>query len=159
MNLRIPRVMPFGHTMLSVTKAKRSTPFNPHFSILACSPQSVQYMKLKRTKSSLKTNKQGFWSDKISNPTCNGLLTCWWGRPQWLAASPGFLRSMSFFCCRLSSPRRCSSKCCRSSRCCRGSSPLRCPLGPRFRCQSLRCGVRSCQPRLSRSCQEWNALL
>lgn len=48
MALCLPRVMPLGHTMLSVTKATRSAPFNPLFSILASSPQSVQYMKLKR---------------------------------------------------------------------------------------------------------------
>lgn len=38
----LPRVMPFGHMISSVTKAKRSPPFNPLLSILACSPQSVQ---------------------------------------------------------------------------------------------------------------------
>lgn len=44
---RLPRVMPLGHTMLSVTRATRSIPFKPHFSIFACSPQSVQYIKLR----------------------------------------------------------------------------------------------------------------
>lgn len=44
--LFLPRVMPLGHLMLSVTKATRSAPFSPLFSILASSPQSVQYMKL-----------------------------------------------------------------------------------------------------------------
>lgn len=49
----LPRVMPFGHIMLSVTKAKRSAPFSPLLSILAFSPQSVQYIKLKRTQTEL----------------------------------------------------------------------------------------------------------
>lgn len=49
----LPKVIPLGHTMLSVTKAKRSAPFNPHFSILASSPLSVQYIKLKRTQREL----------------------------------------------------------------------------------------------------------
>lgn len=42
-------MIPLGHTMLSATKAERSIPFNPHFSIRARLPQSVQYIKLKRT--------------------------------------------------------------------------------------------------------------
>lgn len=41
-----PRVMPFGHSMLSATSTCRSTPFIPAFSILARVPQSDQYMKL-----------------------------------------------------------------------------------------------------------------
>lgn len=44
-----PRVMPLGQTMLSVTRVTRCSPFKPLFSILAGSPQSVQYMKLRRT--------------------------------------------------------------------------------------------------------------
>lgn len=42
----LPSVIPLGHTMLSVTRAVRSAPFRPPFSILAGFPQSVQYMKL-----------------------------------------------------------------------------------------------------------------
>lgn len=41
-----PNVMPLGQRMLSVTRAVRSAPFKPLFSILAGLPQSVQYMKL-----------------------------------------------------------------------------------------------------------------
>lgn len=40
--LSLPSVMPLGHTMLSVTRALRSTPLRPPFSILAGFPQSVQ---------------------------------------------------------------------------------------------------------------------
>jgi len=42
----IPRVIPLGQTMLSVTRALRSPPLSPPLSILADVPQSVQYMKL-----------------------------------------------------------------------------------------------------------------
>lgn len=42
----IPRVIPLGQTMLSVTRALRSPPLRPPLSILAGVPQSVQNMKL-----------------------------------------------------------------------------------------------------------------
>lgn len=38
----LPRVMPFGHTMSSVTTALRSPPFRPPLSIRAGLPQSAQ---------------------------------------------------------------------------------------------------------------------
>lgn len=53
MTFFLPRVMPLGHKMLSITKATRPAPFKPLFSILASSPQSVQYIKLKRTQKNI----------------------------------------------------------------------------------------------------------
>lgn len=38
----LPRVMPLGQTMLSVTRAERSPPLRPPLSIFAGFPQSVQ---------------------------------------------------------------------------------------------------------------------
>ena len=153
MMLRLPRVMPLGHMMLSVTKATRSAPFNPLFSILASSPQSVQYMKLKKEQriilrtENLRTEQQSF-SNILKRS-----LTYSRGRLRWLSASPGCLWSGSSSCCRLSLPQRSSSESCRSSRCCHGSSPQQCPPGPRSHCQLLQCGGRSHRPCPSWSCQ------
>ncbi len=63
----LPSAIPLGHSILSETRTCRSTPFIPAFSILACVPQSDQYMNLRGSKQT-KCSESESWTDlKVLN--------------------------------------------------------------------------------------------
>lgn len=62
----LPKVIPLGHSIRSETSTCRSTPFSPAFSILACIPQSDQYMNLMRKKKRIQVRNQSSCFCKVS---------------------------------------------------------------------------------------------
>lgn len=57
-------MIPFGHSMLSLTSDWRSSPFSPAFSIFAGLPQSDQYMNLIEQGQRMREQEREQWQDK-----------------------------------------------------------------------------------------------